>query len=96
MTRIAPVRIVSKTKQMCLSATSDSSLTTASATREKEIQDSSMSEAELLNDTLQRATLTRAELMDDVEANPRVICVLRRRLMQQRSQVSTDRSWWIS
>ena len=43
--------------------------------REKEIQDSSMSEAELLNDTLQRATLTRAELMDDVEANPRVICV---------------------
>ena len=37
---------------------SDPSLTTASASREKETQDSSKSEAEYLNDTLKRANLT--------------------------------------
>ena len=58
------------------SAQSDSSLTTASAAREKETQDSSKSEAKHLNDTLQRASLTRAELMDDVDTIQRVISVL--------------------
>ena len=56
--------IASLTQQ---SAQSDSSLTTASAAREKETQDSSKSEAKHLNDTLQRANLAKAELMDDVE-----------------------------
>ena len=60
------------------SAQSDSSLTTASAAREKETQDSSKSEAKHLNDTLQRASLTRAELMDDVDTIQRVISVRRR------------------
>ena len=41
---------------------------------EKETQDSSKSEAEHLNDMLQRATLARAELMDDVDTIQRMIC----------------------
>ena len=68
--------IASLTRQ---SAQSDSSLTTASAAREKETQDSSKSEAEHLNDMLKRANLTRAVLMDDVDTIQRVISVLRTR-----------------
>ena len=68
--------IASLTRQ---SAQSDSSLTTASAAREKETQDSSKSEAEYLNDMLKRANLTRAVLMDDVDTIQRVISVLRTR-----------------
>ena len=65
--------IASLTQQ---SAQSDSSLTTVSAAKEKETQDSSQSEAKYLNDTLKRANLTRAELMDDVDTSQRVISVL--------------------
>ena len=61
------------------SAQSDSSLTTASAAREKETQDSSQSEAEHLNDMLKRANLVGAVLMDDVDTIQRVISVLRTR-----------------
>ena len=68
--------IASLTRQ---SAQSDSSLTTASAAREKETQDSSKSEVEYLHDTLKRANLKRAVLMDDVETIQRVISVLRTR-----------------
>ena len=68
--------IASLTRQ---NAQSDSSLTTVSAAREKETQDSSKSEAEYLNDTLKRANLTRAVLMDDVDTIQRVISVLRTR-----------------
>ena len=62
-----------------LPAQSDSSLTTASAAREKETQDSSKSEADHLNDTLKRASLTRAVLVDDVHTIQRVISVFRTR-----------------
>ena len=65
--------IASVTRQ---SAQSDSSLTTDSAAREEETQDSSKSEADHLNDTL---NLVRAELMDDVDTIQRVISVLRTR-----------------
>ena len=68
--------IASLTRQ---SAQSDSSLTTASTARKKETQDSRKSEAEYLNDTLQRANLARAELIDDVDTIQRVISVLRTR-----------------
>ena len=68
--------IASLTRQ---SAQSDSSLTTASAAREKETQDSSKSEAKYLNDTLQRANVIRAVLMGDVDTVQRVISVLRTR-----------------
>ena len=61
------------------SAQSDSNLTTVSAPREEETQDSSESEADHLNDTLKRANLTRAVLMDDVDTIQRVISVLRTR-----------------
>ena len=73
--RVVRIRsdIASLTQQ---SAQSDSSLTTASAAREKETQDSSKSEAEYLNDTL---NLVRAELLDDVDTIQRVISVLRTR-----------------
>ena len=70
------LNIASLTRQ---SAQSDSSSTTASAAREKETQDSSKSEADYLNDTLKRANLTSAVLMDDVDTNQRVISVLRTR-----------------
>ena len=65
--------ITSLTRQ---SAQSDPSLTTASAARKKETQDSSKPEADHLNDTL---NLVRAELMDDVDTIQRVISVLRTR-----------------
>ena len=65
--------IASLTRQ---SAQSDWSLTTDSAAREKETQDSSKSEADHLKDTL---NLVRAELMDDVDTIQRVISVLRTR-----------------
>ena len=58
---------------------SDSSLTTVSAAREKETQDSNKSEADHLNDMLKRANLVRAVLMDDVDTIQRVISVLRTR-----------------
>ena len=56
--------IASLTRQ---SAQPDSSLTAVSAARAKETQDSSQSGAEHLNETLKRANLVRAELMDDVD-----------------------------
>ena len=68
--------IASLTRQ---NAQSNSSLTTASAAREKETQDFSKSEAEYLNDTFQRANLIRAELLDDVDTIQRVISVFRTR-----------------
>ena len=61
------------------SAQSDPSLTTVSAAREKETQDSNKSEADHLNYMLQRASLVRAVLMDDVDTIQRVISVLRTR-----------------
>ena len=64
------------------SAQSDSSVTTDSAAREKETQDSSKSEADHLNDMLKRANLVRAVLMHDVDTIQRVISVLRRRVNQ--------------
>ena len=66
--------IASLTRQ---SVQSNSSLTTASAAREKETQDSSQSEAEHLNDMLKCANLVRAVLMHDVDTTQRVISVLR-------------------
>ena len=68
--------IASLTRQ---SAQSDPSLTTVSAAREKETQDSNKSEADHLNYMLQRASLVRAVLMDDVDTIQRVISVLRTR-----------------
>ena len=53
-------------------------MTTASAARE-ETQVSSKSDAEYLNDMLQRASLVRAVLMHDVDTVQRVISVLRTR-----------------
>ena len=67
--------IASLTRQ---SAQSDSSSTTDSAARE-ETQVSSKSEADHLNDMLQRANLVKAVLMHDVDTVQRVISVLRTR-----------------
>ena len=76
--RVVRIRseIASLTRQ---SAQSNSSLTTASAAREKETRDSSKSEADHLNDMLKRANLVRAVLMHDVDTVQRVIPVLRTR-----------------
>ena len=65
--------IASLTRQ---SALLDSNFATASTAREKETQDSSKSEIEYLNDTLQRANLAKAELLNDVDTNQRLISVL--------------------